>query len=104
MCFCYQIPGRELVASAIGHVDDVETTRVLFLGGDDTDETLVGTAGDGGDITDIEFDDTGDLTGGDIEADGVVGLDERVRVTDSAAVMGDDVRDGTGLTCYSLSC
>ena len=90
--------GRELVTSAILQVNDIERTGVLLFGGDDTNTALIGTASEHGSVSDFEFDDTGDLARGDIDLHGVIWLGKRVRVADSATVVGDNERDGTSLT------
>lgn len=90
--------GREFVSSAILHVNDIERTGVSFFRCDDTNTTLIGTAGDHGSVSDIKFDDTSDLARSDIYLDGVAGFGKRVGVADSATVVSDNVRDGTSLT------
>lgn len=42
-----------------------------------------------GPLTGFEFDVVGDFRGGNVQDDGVVGLDDWIRVTDGAAVVGD---------------
>jgi hypothetical protein len=71
---------------------------VSFLGGDDTNTTLVGTASGHSTITDVKLDETSHFASGNVKFDGILRLGQRVGVTDSAAVVGDEVRDGTGLT------
>jgi hypothetical protein len=64
-------------------VDNVETTVVALPVGDDTDTTHVTTASDHADHTGVETDVVDDLAGGKVDLDGVVDLDQRVRVTDA---------------------
>jgi len=64
-------------------VDDVETTIVALTVSDDTNTTQVTTTSDHDDHTGVEADEVGDLAGGNVDLDGVVDLDERVRVTDA---------------------
>lgn len=90
--------GGEFVASAILQVDDIKRTGVLFFGSDDTNTTLVSTASGHSAVTNFEFDDASDLARLDVQFDGILRLDKRVRVTHGAAVMGDNVRDGTSLS------
>lgn len=75
----------ELVVNRVLDVDDVETTIVALTVGDDTNTTHVTTTSDHGDDTSVELDEVGDLAGGKVDLDGVVDLDERVRVADAAS-------------------
>lgn len=86
------------VASGITNVGNIERTRVLVDGGNHTNATSVTTASDGDEVTSLELDEVEDLAGGDINLNGVVLLDERVRVADGAAIVGNDVRDSLGLS------
>jgi len=79
-------------------MDDIEGTRVSFFVSDNSDTTLVGTTSDHGDVSDIKLDEAGHFAGGYIEFDGVVSLHEGIRVADGATIVGDNVRDGSGLT------
>lgn len=63
---------------------------------DNTGTTHVATASDHDDVTSIELGIVGDLVLSKVKLDGVVDLDEGVRVTDGAAVVGDNVRNGLG--------
>jgi len=65
-------------------VDNVETTVVALTVGDDTNTTHVTTTSGHGDGAGVELDEVGDLASGKVDLDGVVDLDERVRVTDAA--------------------
>lgn len=60
----------------------------------DTNTASVTAAGDGHQVARLELDEVDDLAGLEVDLDGVVDLDERVRVADRAAVAGGDVRDG----------
>jgi hypothetical protein len=88
----------ELVTSAINQVDDIEGPRVPFLGRDDTNTTFIGTASNHSAVPNVKLDEASHLASSDLEFDGIVNLGERVGVADSATVVCDDVRDGTGLT------
>lgn len=64
-------------------MDDVETSVVALTVGDDTDTTHVATAGDHGNGAGVELDEVLNLAGGKVDLDGVVDLDEGVRVADA---------------------
>lgn len=85
--------GGEFVAHGVTDVNHIKRTIELVLVEDGTDPTHVTTTGDHDGAADGEGDELGDLVGGDVELDGVVDLDGRVRVADGTAVGGDDVRD-----------
>lgn len=69
-------------------MDNVEASVVTLAMGDDTNTTHVATTGDHGDSASVELDELGDLAGLDVDLDGVVDLDERVGVTDTAFIHG----------------
>mmetsp|Transcript_17877 Transcript_17877/g.25144 ORF Transcript_17877/g.25144 Transcript_17877/m.25144 type:complete len:205 (+) Transcript_17877:273-887(+) len=70
---------------------------MLFLGGDNTNTAFVGTTSDHSDVTDVKFDAANNFAGSNVEFDGVVGLNDRVGVADSAAIVGGDVWDDSSL-------
>ena len=74
-------------------MDNVEASVVALTVGDDTNTTHVTSTGDHADNTSVEVDEVGDLASGEVDLDGVVDLDGRVRVTDGAAVVGDEERN-----------
>ena len=74
-------------------MDDVETTNVLLAVGNDTATTPVTTTGDEDEVASIKLDKVGELALLNVEANGVVDLDQGVGVTDGAAVVSDDVGD-----------
>jgi hypothetical protein len=65
-------------------MDNVEATIVTLTVGQDTNTTHVATTSDHGDGASVELDEVGDLAGLEVNLDGVVDLDERVRVADAA--------------------
>lgn len=77
------LAGGEGVVDGILDVDDVETSVVTLTVGDDTDTTHVTTTGGHGDGTGVESDVVGDLARGEVNLDGVVDLDGRIRVADA---------------------
>ena len=90
------VPSGECSLQRILDVDDVEATNVLLTVNDHASPAHVATTGDDDDVTGIELDEVCDLVLLDIKFDGVVGLDARVWVADSPAVVGDDVGDALG--------
>jgi hypothetical protein len=97
--------GGELAVKSILDVDNFETTNVTLTVSDDTNTTHVTTTGGHADVTNFELDEVGNLGAVEIVTDGVVGLDQRIRVTDGAAVVGEDVGDtlGTKLDLANLA-
>lgn len=83
-------------------MDDIETTIVALTVGDDTNTTHVATTGDHGDSSSVEADEVGDLSGLDVNLDGVVDLDGGVGVTDGAGIVGDEVWDTLGAKLDTL--
>ncbi len=78
------------MSSAVLNVDDVEGTGVTFTVDDGSYTTLVTTLGDHDEVTDVEGNVTGDLSGFDGNTDGVVLLDERIGESDGSTVMGNN--------------
>lgn len=91
------LTGGELVVTSVLKVNNVESTGVLLLTGEDTDTTDVSTLGDHADVSDLEGDNVNDLVGLKIEENRVVDLDLGVHVADGAAIVGNDVGDGGSL-------
>ena len=75
---------------------DIETTNVLLPVHNDTSTTHVTSTSDHDDVACIKLDKLGDLVLLKVEFDGVVDLDEGIRVSDGSAVMGDDMGDTLG--------
>lgn len=75
---------------------DIETTNVLLSVHNDTSTTHVTSTSDHDDVARIELDELGNLVLLKVEFDGVVNLDERIRVSDGAAVVGDDMGNTLG--------
>ena len=75
------LPGRKGIVDGIFDVDDVEATVVTLSVRDHTNTAHVATACDHGNDTSVEFDIFGDLASGEIDFDGVIDLDEWVRIS-----------------------
>mmetsp|Transcript_31120 Transcript_31120/g.69883 ORF Transcript_31120/g.69883 Transcript_31120/m.69883 type:complete len:300 (+) Transcript_31120:123-1022(+) len=80
--------GREDVAHRVLNLDDVERARVLLDVLDHTHAPSVATALDSGELADAELDEVNGLARGQVHLNRVIHLDERVRVTDRAPVVG----------------
>jgi hypothetical protein len=77
-------------------VHDIETANVSFTVHNDTRTAHVATTSDHGDVASLKRNEIGDLVLLDVELHGIINPDERVRVTDGAAVVGGDVWYPTG--------
>merc|ERR1719437_90631 len=83
----------ERMADGILDVHDLKGSWVLLPVSNASHTPDVVSARDHGRVSTLELHPIQDLASCDINADGVVDLDGGVRVTQSAAVMGDRVRD-----------
>jgi len=83
-------------------MDNIETSWMSFLVGDDSDTTQITTHGDHNQISNIESHVIGDLSGFQIDLDGIVDLDEWVRISDGSSVMKRNVRDALVSNCGFL--
>lgn len=83
--------GDESVVQGVLDVNQVETTIVSFLVNDGTDTTQVTTTGDVDQLTNVELDVVSDLTGSQVDLDGVIDLDVWVWVSDSSTIVSDNV-------------
>jgi len=92
----------EGVIDGILNVDNVETSVVAFTVSDDTNTTHVVTTGDHGNGTSVELDVVGDFASGQVNLDGVVDLDERVRVTNSPCIMRNQEWHSTATQLHTL--
>lgn len=76
----------------VSDVNNVETTVVPLPRDDHTGSTHVSTTGDHDDVSRLELDVVDNLVVNQVKLDGVVGLDNGVRVSDRSTVVGDEVR------------
>jgi hypothetical protein len=83
--------GGKLVALSILNVDGLEGTLMLLPVLDHTNTPSVTPTSDHDNIADIKLDEVNNLVGLKVKLDGVVGLDEGVRVADGAAIIGVQV-------------
>jgi hypothetical protein len=85
--------GGELVAQGVLHVNGLKAALVLLPVLDNTHAASVPSASHHDDVANIKLDEVHNLVGLQIDLDGVVGLDEGVRVADGAAVIRVQIRD-----------
>jgi len=85
--------GREFLSGLVLDEHNVERTWVLLDVEKFSNASTITSLGDGDGSASSELDDVGGLTGSEIDLDSVVHFDKRVRVTDGAAVVGDNGRD-----------
>jgi len=84
------------MSGGILDVDDVERSRMLLAVHDDADTPQVTASGHHANVARLEFDEVGDLAGGDIDLHAVLSLDQRIRVSDGASVGGGKVWNSLG--------
>ena len=77
-------------------MDNVEASNVPLTVHNNTSTTHVTATSDHDDVAGIELDVVDNFVLLKVELDGVVDLDQRVRVTDGSAIVGDDVRNTLG--------
>lgn len=85
--------GGELVAQGILNVDGLKAALMLLPVLDHTNTASVSSTSHHDNIANIKLDEVNNLVGLQVNLDGVIGLDERVRVADSAAIIGVQVGD-----------
>jgi len=74
-------------------VNDIERSRVSLSVYDDSDSTNVVSASDHDDVSGIELDEVGDLASLNIELDAVVDSDQRIGISNSAAIVKNNIRN-----------
>ena len=81
------------LTTRVADLDDLLSSGVGFPGEDDTDATDVVATGGHAEVSDVEFDESNDFAGGEVDLDDVVLTDVRVGVADGATIVGADERD-----------
>ena len=81
---------------------NIEISNVLLSVYDDTHSSHVTSTSDHDEIARIKFDELGDLVLLKVELDGIVDSDQRVRVTNCATIVSNDMGDTLGTKCDSL--
>lgn len=82
------LTGGEGVTVGVLNVDNVEGTRMLLLGYDDSNSAGVTTTSDHAQVSIIEGNDIHDFASGQIQLDGIVDLDDGIGVPDGPTVSG----------------
>jgi len=86
------------VADGILNVDNVEGARVTLTVDDGTNSPQVTAASDHAQVARIELDEVHNLVAGNVQLNGIVNLDQGIRVANSTAIMcgqeGDTLRSG----------
>merc|ERR1712072_464264 len=88
--------GSEGAALAVLHMHDLEGTDVLLSPSDGTDTALILTPGHDTGGTNLELNNIGSLTSGEVHLHDIVVLGERVSIANGAAIVGADVWDTLG--------
>lgn len=71
-------------------MDNIESTRVTFTVDDRTHSPQIASAGDHDQVSRLELDEILDLASGNVQLNGVIDLDQWVRVADGTSIMGGD--------------
>ena len=90
------LPGGKGAVKGILHVHNIEIADVLLAVNNDTSTTHVTTTGDHDDVTCVELGELRDLVLLQVKTNGVVDLDQRIRVADGPAIVSDDVWNTLG--------
>ena len=83
--------GGERSSELVSQVDDLVLTSVLLSVGDHTNTADGVTSGHHGDVSVLELDEVQDLSGGNVNLDGVVDLDLGIGELDCSGVVGHGV-------------
>lgn len=75
---------------------DIKTTNVLLTVRDDTSTTHVTSTSNHHNISSVKVNEFGDFSRLKVKLESVVNLNSRVRITDGAAIVSDDMRDALG--------
>ncbi|WVZ60999.1 hypothetical protein U9M48_010940, partial [Paspalum notatum var. saurae] len=85
--------GGKLVAQGVLNVDGLKASLMLLPVLDHTNTPSVPSTSHHDNIADIKLDKVNNLVGFQIDLDGIIGLDEWVRVADGATIIGVQVGD-----------
>jgi len=89
------------VSNSVFKVNNGETSRVLFDLGDDSDSSKITSSSDGGHVSNFEFNKVDDLSGGKVEFDSVINLDQRIGESNSSRVAQVNEGNSVGSDCGS---
>lgn len=90
------------MTSGVLQVNVILSTVVNITRSDDTNATQVMATSDHSQVSDFEGNVGNNLAGGEINLDGILGLDVGVRVSDGTTVVSDEVGDGLGTNMNRL--
>ena len=82
-------------------MDNIKASDVLLSVHNDTRPAHIAPTSNHNNVSSVKFDKVSDLSLLEIIFNGIVGLDSRIRITNCASVVGDDVGNGTGANSYS---
>jgi len=85
--------GGELLSNSVLDVDNVEGTRVLLLGDNNTNTTQIASASNHNKVANVKLNEVDDFAGLDINLHCVVNFDEGIWVTDGSSIVKTDVRN-----------
>jgi len=86
-------PGGERMSGGILDVNDVEGSGMSLTVHDDADSPQVTTSSHHANVAGLELDEVGDFARGDVDLDAILSFDQRIGVSDRAAVGGGEVRN-----------
>lgn len=84
------LPGGKGVTKSVLDVDDVEWTRVTLAGNDSANSPQVTASSDHAQISSVKLDEVNDFAAGNVQLNGIIDFDQRIRVANGAAIMGGD--------------
>lgn len=94
--------GGKRVSNRVLKVNNGEASGVLFDLGDHSNSSKITSCSDGCQVSRFELDEFDDLSGGDVEFDSVVSLDQRIGESDGSGVAQVDEGDSVGSnSCFS---
>ena len=82
-------------------MNNIKTSNVLLSVHNDTRPAHIASASDHDNVSGVELDEVGDLALIEIIFDCIVGFNIRIRITNCASIVGDDV--GNAAIAYSYS-
>lgn len=81
------------MSSRIFHVDNIKASRVSVPGLDGPDSPKISSSGDHAEVTSVKLDPVLDLSGRELDLDGITDLAVRIGVADGSPVVGAEERD-----------
>ena len=84
-------------------MDNIKTSDVFLSVHNDTRPAHIATTSNHNNVSSVKLDKVSNLALIEIKFDGIVGLDIRIRITDRASVVGDNVGNATVANSYSAN-